>query len=82
MVTGQLTVPCNSLSNLYSHVQLCSSPSMLVANMVVFLQYTVIAMQHIIVSSVKSVLLLQGWRVDKSVFHVTQIFAINYCELL
>ncbi len=39
MVTGQLTVPCDSLSNLYSHVRLCFSPSMVMPNMVVILQY-------------------------------------------
>lgn len=50
MVTGQLTVPCDSLSNLCSHVQLCFSPCMVMSNMVVLLQYTVIAMQQNILS--------------------------------
>lgn len=44
MVTDQLTVPCDSLSNLYS--QLCFSPRMVMPNMVVILQYTVRAMQR------------------------------------
>lgn len=47
MVTGQSTVPCDSLSNLYSHVQLgFFSQSVVMPNMVVILQYTVIAMQQ------------------------------------
>lgn len=69
MVTGQLTVPCDSLSNLYSHVQLCVSSSM-VMPMAVLLQYTVRAMQHnILFSSVDIILLLQWWSCLFSVSH-------------
>lgn len=51
MVTGRLTVPCDSLSNLYSHVQLCDSPrTVLCATWLLILQYTVIAMQQNILS--------------------------------
>lgn len=46
MVTGQLTVPCDSLSDLCSHIQLCFSPCIVMSNIVVFLQYTTIAMQY------------------------------------
>lgn len=42
MVTGHLTVPCDSLSTLYSHVQVC----IVMPNVVVFLRCTVIAMQQ------------------------------------
>lgn len=45
MVIGQWTVPCDSLSYLYSHVQLCFSHYGF-WNMVVILQYPVIAMQQ------------------------------------
>lgn len=45
MVTGQLTVPCDSISNLYSQVQLFFSPSMVMPNMDVILLYTKRAMQ-------------------------------------
>lgn len=50
MVTDELTVPCNSLSNLYSHGPSVFFFSMLFLIMVITLQYTIIAMQESILS--------------------------------
>lgn len=50
MVTGQLTVPCDSLSDLSSHVQQCFSPCVVMFKIVVFLQYTMTTMQQNILS--------------------------------